>query len=114
MQLNCVSSCGLLSRREFGPSASTRPTAVWEPAQTRVLAQPRRAVHSAAVSSHQEQLAHVSQVSGSQREKFMAAGPLSLPADYADVDAAPLNALALGLFRRKMVEHLGEDTDKGG
>jgi hypothetical protein len=42
------------------------------------------------------------------------AGPLTAPPAFAEVDAQPLSQLIMGLFRRKMVLALGEDTPARG
>lgn len=42
------------------------------------------------------------------------AGPGDIPPDYSDIDASPINQTIMALFRRKMVDRIGEDTEEPG
>ena len=45
---------------------------------------------------------------------YRTAGPSEPAPDYAAIDAAPLNRLIMALFRRKMVDALGKDSQLQG
>lgn len=42
------------------------------------------------------------------------AGPGDNPPDYSDIDSSPFNQTIMALFRRKMVDRIGEDTEEQG
>lgn len=42
------------------------------------------------------------------------AGPGDDPPDYSDIDSSPFNQTIMALFRRKMVDRIGEDTEEQG
>ena len=44
----------------------------------------------------------------------MAAGPASPPPDYSAIDAQPLNRLVYTLFRKRMAQAIGADSQLEG
>lgn len=42
------------------------------------------------------------------------AGPDESPPDYSEIDSSPFNQTIMALFRRKMVDRIGEDTEEQG
>ena len=49
-----------------------------------------------------------------QEAGYRCAGPDSTVPDYTAIDSQPLNRVVMGLFRRKMVAAIGEDSKLQG
>lgn len=56
----------------------------------------------------------VRQAPPSQSVGGLQAGPSTPQPDFNEVDRQPLNAAIMALFRRKMVQALGEDVQESG
>lgn len=56
----------------------------------------------------------VRQAPPSQSVGGLQAGPSTPQPDFSEVDRQPLNAAIMALFRRKMVQALGEDVQESG
>jgi hypothetical protein len=48
------------------------------------------------------------------REGLVAAGPATPAPEYSTIDAQPLNRVVYGLFRRRMVQAIGSDSQLDG
>lgn len=113
MHTHCLHSrvCNLQSRRKWSTTAVPKTATAALPCQSKssqASRQPEQS-HSILPTSNKAQQTNARQTTSGFR-----AGPEDEPPSYASIDAVLLNKGIMALFRQKMVEAIGEDSQQTG